>query len=66
MKLEPDAYDEIVGRLVSLHNLAAELAEAFDNEASRKGAEEMRASLQRVLQLLKYQEIDSASWPTTR
>jgi hypothetical protein len=45
MKLEPDDYAEVVGRLVSLHNLAAELAEAFDNEASRKGAEEMRASL---------------------
>jgi hypothetical protein len=66
MNLEPDEYAEIVRRLVSLRDVSAELAKAFDDEASRQGAEEMRASLQRVLQLLKHQEIDSASWHTTR
>ena len=66
MNLEPDEYNEIVRRLVSLRDLSDELATAFDDEASRAGAEEMKASLQRVLQLLKHQEIDSGSWPTTR
>ena len=66
MNIEPDDYAEIVRRLVSLREVSAELAKAFDDEASRQGADEMNASLQRVLQLLKHQEIDSASWPTTR
>jgi type I restriction-modification system DNA methylase subunit len=65
MNLEPDEYAEVVRRLVSLRELSDELAKAFDDEVSRAGAEEMKSSLQRVLQLLKYQEIDSASWPTT-
>jgi hypothetical protein len=66
MNIEPDDYAEIVRRLLSLRDVSAELAMAFDDEASRQGAEEMEASLQRVLQLLKHQEIDSSSWPTTR
>jgi hypothetical protein len=66
MIIEPDDYAEIVRRLVSLRDVSAELAKAFDDEASRQGADEMKASLQRVLQLLKHQEIDSATWPTTR
>jgi hypothetical protein len=66
MKIDPDDYAEIVRRLVSLRDVSAELAKAFDDQASRQGAEEMKASLERVLQLLEHQEIDSASWPTTR
>ena len=66
MKIEPDDYAAIVRRLVSLRDVSAELSKAFDDQASRQGAEEMKASLQRVLQLLEHQEIDSASWPTTR
>jgi hypothetical protein len=66
MNIDPDDYAEIVRRLMSLRDVSAELAKAFDDQASRQGAEEMKASLQRVLQLLKHQEIDSASWPTTR
>jgi hypothetical protein len=66
MNIEPDDYAEIVRRLVSLRDVSAELAKAFDDQASRQGAEEMKASLERVLQLLKHKEIDSASWPTTR
>jgi hypothetical protein len=56
VNLEPDAYAEIVRRLVSLRDLAGELAEAYDDPASQKGAEEMKASLQRVLQLLGHAE----------
>ncbi len=52
MNVEPDDYDEIVRRLVSLRDVSAELAKAFDDEGSRKGAEEMRDSLERVLELL--------------
>ena len=66
MNIEPNDYAEIVRRLVSLRDVSAELAKAFDDEASRQGAEEMNASLERVLQLLEHQEIDSGSWPTTR
>ena len=66
MNIEPDDYAEIIRRLMSLRDVSAELAKAFDDEASRQGAEEMKASLQRVLQVLKHQEIDSASWLTTR
>jgi hypothetical protein len=56
MKLEPEAYDEIVRRLVSLRELAAELAEAYDDPVGKKGAGDMRESLERVLQLLGYAE----------
>ena len=55
-ELEPEAYDEIVRRLVSLRELAAELAEAYDDPVARKGAGDMRESLERVLQLLGYAE----------
>jgi hypothetical protein len=37
---------------VSLRDISAELARAFDDEASRQGAEEMKTSLERVLELL--------------
>ena len=56
MILEPAAYEEIVRRLVSLRILAAELAEAYEDPVARKGAEEMRESLERVLQLLDHAE----------
>ena len=39
-------------RLVSLRDLAAELAEAYEDRVMGKGAEEMRESLERVLELL--------------
>ena len=52
MNVDQDDYAEIVRRLVSLRDVSAELARAFDDEASRQGAEEMQASLERVLQLL--------------
>jgi hypothetical protein len=56
MNLEQEAYDEIVRRLVSLRVLAAELAEAYDDAVAKKGAEDMRESLDRVLQLLGHAE----------
>jgi hypothetical protein len=65
MNLEPDSYAEIVGRLVSLLDLSGELVGAYDDPVLKKGAEEMHDSLRRILLLLKYQEIDSSSWPTT-
>jgi hypothetical protein len=44
---------EIVDRLVRLRDLSAQLANAFDDPVARQGAEDMRASLERVLQLLE-------------
>jgi hypothetical protein len=41
-----------VRRLVSLRDLAAELAAAYEDRVMWKGAEEMRESLERVLELL--------------
>ena len=52
MNIELDDYAEIVRRLVSLRDVSEELAKAFDDEASRRGAEEMNASLERVVELL--------------
>jgi hypothetical protein len=54
--LQPETYEEIVRRLVSLRELAAGLTEAYDDPVASKGAEEMRESLDRVLQLLGYAE----------
>ena len=53
MNLEPDAYEEIVRRLVSLRDAMAELSAAYDDAVAKQGAEEMRESLDRVLQLLE-------------
>ncbi len=39
-------------RLVSLRDLAAELAAAYEDRVTQRGAEEMRESVERVLQLL--------------
>ena len=52
MNLEPDAYEEVVRRLVDLRELSTELVDAYDDPVMRQGAEEMRASLERVLLLL--------------
>ena len=65
MNLEPDAYEEIVRRLVSLRDVLAELSAAYDDDVA-KGAQEMRESVDRVLQLLDAPQIDFASWDTTR
>jgi hypothetical protein len=43
---------EVLGRLVRLRELAAELAAAYDDPVARRGAAEMRDSLDRVLELL--------------
>ena len=56
MNLEPEAHDEIVQRLVKLRELAAELVEAYDDPVAKKGAGDMRESLDRVLQLLGHAE----------
>ena len=55
-ELEPQAYAEVVARLVSLRGLAAELAAAYDEPDAKRGAEEMRASIERVLRLLGHAE----------
>ena len=52
MNIEPDAYEEIVRRLDDLLELSAELVDAYDDPVMKQGAEEMRASLERVLLLL--------------
>ena len=52
VELDHDVHEEIVSRLVKLRELTAELAEAYDDPVMKRGAEEMRASLERVLQLL--------------
>jgi len=52
VNIEQDAYDEIVDRLVDLREVTAELVDAYDDPVMKKGAEEMRVSLERVLQLL--------------
>ena len=52
VELAPETEQEIVARLIQLRDLSTDLAEAYDDPAIRKGAEEMRASLERVLELL--------------
>jgi hypothetical protein len=56
VNLEPDAYEEIVRRLVTLREAMAELSAAYDDPVAKGGAEEMRESLDRVLQLLGHPE----------
>ena len=56
MNLEPDAYEEIVRRLASLRDALAELSAAYDDPVAKDGAQEMRESLDRVLQLLQRAE----------
>jgi hypothetical protein len=52
VKLDAEVEKEIVARLLRLRDLSAELADAYDDPVARRGAEEMRESLERVLQLL--------------
>jgi hypothetical protein len=43
---------EVLGRLLRLREFAAELAGAYDDPVAKRGAEEMRESLERVIELL--------------
>jgi len=43
---------EVLGRLLRLREFAAELAGAYDDPVAKRGAEEMRESLDRVIELL--------------
>jgi hypothetical protein len=45
-----------VRRLLRLRQLTAELSDAYDDAVAKQGADEMRASLERVLQLLGHPE----------
>jgi hypothetical protein len=54
--LDPASYAEVLGRLVSLRQAIADLAAAYDDPIAKHGAEEMQASLDRVLQLLGHRE----------
>ena len=56
MTLDSDACEEVVRRLVSLRDALAELSAAYDDPVAKDGAEEMRESLDRVLQLLGHAE----------
>jgi hypothetical protein len=56
VNLEPDAYEEIVRRLVALRDAAGELSDAYDEPVAKRGADEMRESLERVLQLLGHEK----------
>ena len=51
--LDADVFAEMVGRLTSLQKLAAGLTEAYDHPVAKKGAEEMLASVERLLRLLE-------------
>jgi hypothetical protein len=51
--LDADVLREMVGRLKSLRKLAADLSEAYDDPVAKKGAQEMLASVERVLRLLE-------------
>jgi hypothetical protein len=51
--LDADVLAEMVGRLTSLQKLAAGLTEAYDDPVAKKGAEEMLASVERLLRLLE-------------
>ena len=44
--------EEVLDRIVRLRELAAELSDAYDDPVAKQGAEEMRESLDRVLELL--------------
>jgi hypothetical protein len=46
----------MVSRLTSLRKLAAGLTEAYDDPVAKQGAEEMLASVERLLQLLRHEK----------
>ena len=50
--LDADVLSEIVGRLTSLRELAAGLTDAYDDPVAKQGAEEMLATVDRLLRLL--------------
>jgi hypothetical protein len=52
IELSADAHAELVSRLTALRSLAQELREAFDEPQSQAGAQEMLASIDRMLELL--------------
>jgi hypothetical protein len=52
IELADDEHAELVSRLTALRGLARELSEAFDDPRSRAGAEEILASIDRMLELL--------------
>jgi hypothetical protein len=56
VNLEADAHEEIVRRLLSLRDALADLSEAYDDPVAKAGAQQMRTSLDRVLQLLGHGE----------
>jgi hypothetical protein len=56
VNLEQAAYEEVLRRLLSLRQLASELAEAYDEPVAREGAREMHESIDRVLQLLRHEK----------
>ena len=56
MKLEPDAYEEVIRRLVALRDAVGELSDAYEDPVPKHGADEMRESLERVLQLLGHEK----------
>jgi hypothetical protein len=56
VNLESDAYEEVVRRLVTLREAMANLSAAYDDPVAKQGAQEMRESLERVLQLLGHEK----------
>jgi hypothetical protein len=52
IELADDEHAELVSRLTALRGLARELSEAFDDPQSQAGAQEMLASVDRMLELL--------------
>jgi hypothetical protein len=56
VNLEPDAFEEIVRRLVALREAVGELSDAYEDPVAKRGADEMRESLERVLQLLGHEK----------
>jgi hypothetical protein len=52
IELAEDEHAELVSRLTALRGLAQELTEAFDDPSSQAGAQEMLASIDRMLELL--------------
>ena len=52
IQLLPADHAELLGRLTALRQVAEELADVFDEPRAAKGAREMLASIDRMLELL--------------
>ena len=52
IQLLPADHAELLGRLTALRQVAAELADVFDEPRAAQGAREMLASIDRMLELL--------------